>query len=256
MSARVAQAAGLSPMIATTATYVQDVRLAAADAFADLREKVDGELSADRDVVQHLASSAACRAWLEKLVTKSAPPARRARDTSGIPASVLLPDTDAAPVEPVLTLTWNVNGVLRPKSAQAPADERVWSAADNLDAVQAEVLRLRPDVFALQECRGATGLPRFEAGYAFLGARAGHEAKAGFVHLYAKIAFSAKPLRFRGVPGVAAVARVRGVDVVFVALHLANGAAAESKRLKHLRWALDLATAGSANVVLCRYERS
>ena len=35
LSARVAEAAGLRPMAATAATFVQDVRLAAADAFAD-----------------------------------------------------------------------------------------------------------------------------------------------------------------------------------------------------------------------------
>ena len=79
LSARVAETAGLRPMAAATATYVQDVRLAAAEAFADLREKVDGELSADRDVVPHLLTAGACRAWLEKLVTKPAPPVRRTR---------------------------------------------------------------------------------------------------------------------------------------------------------------------------------
>ena len=119
LSARVAEAAGLRPMAATAATFVQDVRLAAADAFADLREKVDGELSADRDVQQHLASSLACRSWLEKLVTKPAPPARRTRDVAAHGTRVLLPETDQAPVEPFLVLTWNVNGVLLPTSAQA-----------------------------------------------------------------------------------------------------------------------------------------
>ena len=54
LGARVAEAAGLRPMAATAATFVQDVRLAAADAFADLHAKVDGELNADREVLQHL----------------------------------------------------------------------------------------------------------------------------------------------------------------------------------------------------------
>ena len=78
-------------------------------------------------------------------------------------------------------LTWNVNGVLRPTSAQAPADARVWSSADNLDAVQAKVLRWRPDAFFLQECGSRATVVRFDADCAFLGARPGHAANAGFV---------------------------------------------------------------------------
>ena len=125
-----------------------------------------------------------------------------------------------------------------------------WSAVDNLDAVQAQVLRWRPDAFSLQECAGEVGLHRFGAGYAFVGARSGHEPKAGFVHLYAKAALSARRVDCVGVPGVAAVARVRGVDVVFVAVHLANGREAEAKRLKHLGRASDVALQCSANAVL------
>ena len=163
---------------------------------------------------------------------------------------VLVPETDGSPVEPFLALTWNVNGVLRPTSAQAPADARVWSAADNLDAVQAEVLRWRPDAFSLQECRGLAALERFDADYQFLGAHAGHATKAGFVQLYVKKAFVADPVQLSGVPGVAAVVRVRATEVALVALHLANGSDAEGKRLKHLRRALEVATGKSRNVVL------
>ena len=53
-----------------------------------------------------------------------------------------------------------------------------------------------------------------------------------------------------GIPGVAAVVRVRDVDVTFVAVHLANGSSAEGQRLKHLRRALEVATGKSRNVVL------
>ena len=245
-----AETAGLRPMAATVAAYVQDVRVAAADAFADLREKVDGELSAARDVLPHLATAAACRAWLEKLVTKPAPLARRARQVSTSGSGVAVAEAGSGAVEPFVVLTWNINGVQRPKSAQAPADERSWSAVDNLDAVQAEVLRWRPDVFSLQECAGEVGLHRFGAGYAFVGARSGHEPKAGFVHLYAKAALSARRVDCVGVLGVAAVARVRGVDVAFVAVHLANVREAEAKRLKHLGRASDVALQCSADVVL------
>ena len=115
----------------------------------------------------------ACRAWLAKLVTKLAPPARRARQPTAPRAALI--EAESAPVQPCAVLTWNINGVLQAKSAQAPADERAWPAADNLDAVQAEVLRWRPDVFSLQECRGAAGFERFGAAYDFVGARAGHD---------------------------------------------------------------------------------
>ena len=54
--------------------------------------------------------------------------------------SLRLEEGEAAlPVEPCTALTWNVNQVVRPLSAQAPADQRVWSVDDNFDAVQAQV---------------------------------------------------------------------------------------------------------------------
>ena len=70
------------------------------------------------------------------------------------------------------------------------------------------------------------------------------------MHLYAKAALSARRVDCVGVPGVAAIARVRGVDVAFVAVHFANGREAEAKRLKHLGRASDVASKCSANVVL------
>ena len=42
---------------------------------------------------------------------------------------------------PLRLLTWNVSQTgVNPISARAPQDRHVWSADDNLDAVQAEVL--------------------------------------------------------------------------------------------------------------------
>jgi hypothetical protein len=250
LSARVGKAAGLRPMVATSAMYVQDVRHAAAEAFAFLRETVDAELSADRDVSQHLASSLACRSWLGKLVTKPAPLARKTREDTKGGARVTVPEVDGSFVEPFLVLSWNVNGVSRPKSAQAPADDRSWPSADNLDAVQAEVLRWHPGVFALQEVRGAVALDRFAADYTLIGSHAGHAEKAGFFQLYVKKAFEATLVPMMGVPGVASVVRVRDIDVVFVAMHLENGSRGEARRLKHLRLARGIASATSRNLVL------
>ena len=75
-------------------------------------------------------------------VSKPAPPVRRERPP--LQQRVALVEGKGAPVEPCVVFPWNVNGKVRSKSAQAPADDRVWSPADNLEAVQAEVLRLRP----------------------------------------------------------------------------------------------------------------
>ena len=183
-------------------------------------------------------------------MTKPTPLARKTREDTKSGARVTVPEVDGSSVEPFLVLSWNVNGVLRPKSAQAPADDRSWSAADNLDAVQAEVLRWHPGVFASQEVRGAVALDRFAADYTLIGSHAGHAEKAGFVQLYAKKAFEAKCVPMMGVPGVASVVRVRDIDVVFVAMHLENGSRGAAHRRKHLLLALRTAAAISRNVVL------
>ena len=253
LCARVAEAAGVAPMPARGATYVHDVRLAAAEAFADLREKVDGALSSDREVVTHLADAGACRAWLAKLVSKPELVLRSTR----LPAperSVHLASQEAAPVEPLSVLTWNVNQKHRPKSVQAPADEREWSAADNLEAVQAEILRWRPGVASLQECANASPLRRLlDNGYAFLCARPGHDVQAGYVHLYARRVdgVDAKELKTPpGVPGVLTAVVVRGVSLAVVALHLAASADGKAKRERQLRRAVDVAQAESDTVVV------
>ena len=62
LSNRVAELAGVQAMPARGGTYVHDVRLSAAEAFADLRERVDGAMSADREVATHLADKDACKA--------------------------------------------------------------------------------------------------------------------------------------------------------------------------------------------------
>ena len=73
-------------------TYVHDVRLSAAEAFADLRERVGGAMSADREVVTHLADKDACKAWLAKLVSKPRLALRQTR----LPAARRVASVDAA----------------------------------------------------------------------------------------------------------------------------------------------------------------
>ena len=250
LSARVAELAGVPCMPARGGTYVHDVRLAAADAFADLREKVDGGEGKDRDVLPHLADREVCTSWLRKLVSKPQIALRQTRLSAPQRVALLQAGSDVAPVDHVSVLTWNVNQKVRPTSAQAPSDVRVWSAADNFEAVQAEVLRLQPDVVSLQECDGGEASPRFAERYDFIGARLGHSAEAGHVHLYVKKALAATALGVAGFPGVACSVKLRHAKVVFVALHLAATQAAAGQREKHLQRATKLATAESASVVL------
>ena len=179
-------------------------------------------------------------------------PTRRARSTHSAPARAEVVDAGQgnALVEPCVVLTWNVNAKSGQKSAQAPADDRVWSAADNLDAVQAEVLRWRPDVFALQECVCSRALPRFDGSYVLLGSRVGHSAAAGAVYLYAKTALEVEPLLLTGVPGVGAVLRIAGQRLAFLALHLASGSASAGQRRRHLQDALAAAAVGDPGGVV------
>ncbi len=185
-------------------------------------------------------------------MTRPEPPVRRARQPVAAQRVTLAEEGQRPLVEPLAVLTWNVRGKLGPgKSAQAPSDDRAWPKRDNLDAIHAEVPRVRPDVFSLQECDGEAGCERFAADYCFLGARSGHCLDAGSVQLYVRKGL--RPEEFSalsGVPGLGAVARVRGVEVAFVALHLANGAAATEKRKKHLRRALEVARGRTETVVV------
>ena len=250
LSARVAELAGVPCMPATGATFVRDVRAAAAEAFAHLREKVDGDARGDRDVLARLADREACLAWLRKLVSKPALLLRGARLTVPQRVALLEENAEVAPVEPCTVLTWNVNQKDRPKSAQAPEDDRVWSAADNAHAIQAEVLRLQPDVVSLQEWPGEAAATRLAEQYALVGAKPGHSAAAGSVHLYVKNTLAATAWDLRGVPGVACTVRLRGADVAFVALHLEAGEAGATRREKHLRSVFEAARAESQTLVV------
>ena len=127
--------------------------VAVADAFADLRSKVDGDPGHGREVLPQLPDAEACRSCLRKLVAKPEVVLRHARLSAPQRATLLEEAGGALPVEPCTALTWNVNQKLQPLSAQAPGDPRVWSEDDNFDAVQAEVLRLQPDVFVVAGMR-------------------------------------------------------------------------------------------------------
>ena len=147
-------------------------------------------------------------------------------------------------------LTWNVNQEDAPLSVQAPADSRVWSVEGNWQAVQAEVLRLQPDLVSLQECAGEAAAPRLVEKYTVLGARVGHAAKAGYVQLYANKPLGATPLSLSDLPGVACSVKLRHTTVAVVALHLVAGEGHAEKRETQLRRAVAFAKAQSDIVVI------
>ena len=93
---------------------------------------------------------------------------RHARLSAPQRVALLQQGPDIAPIDPVVVPTWNVNQKVLPKSAQAPGDDRVWSAANNFEAVQADVPRLQPDVVSLQECAGAVAATRLAEKYDLL----------------------------------------------------------------------------------------
>ena len=107
-------------MRARGGAYVHDVRRAAADAFADLREKVDGGESKDRDVLPQLANREVCAPCLRQLVSKPGIALRHARLSAPQRVALLQVGSDVAPVDPVSLFTWDVNQNVRPTSAQAP----------------------------------------------------------------------------------------------------------------------------------------
>ena len=101
------------------------------------------------------------------------------------------------------------------------------------------MLRLRPGVSSLQESAGAQPLQRLvDKGCVFLGARAGHAAKAGYVQLYARARGGLGATQLEapsGLPAVMARVTVRGTALVFVACHLPAGEAGASQREKYFR---------------------
>ena len=182
--ARVARRAGVSAMDSKVPTFVRDVRRALCAAFAAMRAQADA--SGHRDVHHDLVTEASCRALLETLVTRPALPetVRGRAGTSGLAKSGATAEGGTDRLKPLRVLTWNVSQTgVNPVSARAPEDRHVWSIEENLAAVQAEVLRHRPDVVALQECPAVSSLGRLSGEFELLGASRSH---CGYVHLYAR----------------------------------------------------------------------
>ena len=82
--------------------------------------------------------------------------------------------------DPLRALTWNVSGDA--KAWKAPVDDKDWNAQDKRAALEQEILDLRPQVIALQECPSKDPWKNLQERYLFLGAAGSH---AGYVHVYA-----------------------------------------------------------------------
>ena len=112
----------VATVAASDGVFVHDVRLATADAFAWLRNHVDGDGCALREATEHLSTREQCLEWLRVVVSKPARTVSMARPDEEAPSRGS--GTDVSMASPLKVLTWNVNHVIRPKSAQAPSDDR------------------------------------------------------------------------------------------------------------------------------------
>jgi endonuclease/exonuclease/phosphatase family metal-dependent hydrolase len=228
--------------------------------FGRLRR--EAELQNDRDVYGILQDEAQCR---EALVSLIAVPAvdvpgefGQARLGGCRAAGDSLGRGQGASVEQAVTslrvLTWNVSDVVDRLSAAVPEDAD-WSVVDNSAAVQAQALRLKPDVVAFQECQSEAPLADLAREYRLVGTARSH---CGFVHLYVVHGLETRTLEMPAeVPVVGVTVRLcDGLDVDLMAVHFPAGehnAAARRRLLSHdlkhvLQQKRPLVLAGDFNV--------
>ena len=176
---RVCASVGLSVPEVESPGFLEGIRHGAHGAFKLLRSMADGV--SDRDVLRALDSREQClrlaRTFLlpprVDTTEEAAPPEGTRAEAPGREASMA--DWHLRPA------TWNIASALgERKSAESPPS---WTAADNLHAIEAELLRWRADLVALQECPTPEPLTDLVEAYALITTGESH---AGFVHLYAR----------------------------------------------------------------------
>ena len=252
LTSRVAAAAGVQSMDPKSYTYVQDVRAAMAEAFSSLRAHADGH--GNRDVSTYLSTPEHSRKLLNLLASQ--PPLREQAPSSSTRRApgrtAVVTDKAGDALNAFCLMTWNVNQVLQPSSAMSPANDKLWSDADNLAAVEADVLRLKPDVVTLQEVHGDSCLIRLAKNYNLIGARPGANRSAGFLHLYARKGLVAEQVDApSGLHGV--LAKVQFADTQFgiVALHLQAGAQGSLERRAGFKLAVSAVAPVASTIVVC-----
>ena len=134
----VARRCGVAEMDGGSVTFVRDVRRALCAVFTALR--VEADEVGDREVFNLLASEAQRKAILTKLCTRPAAIERVVGASSAAIASRGPTEGDVDEVKALRVLTWNISQTsVNLISFQAPQNDKVWSADDNMAAVRAEV---------------------------------------------------------------------------------------------------------------------
>jgi len=224
--------------------YAEALRQGARAVFAHLRTAADR--TPGRDVLHALASSVACE-HLVKLFARPGVERHAASGTptpsAGRPPAVLRPPPEDARL--LRVLTWNIASAGSPGKSEA--SPKFWTKADNLQTIQAELLRWDADLLSLQECPRGETLPELRRCYDLVGAADAH---AGEVRLYAKKGISIQRTDARAAPLVSADFTHAGLSARVIAAHLAPSAAGAKERLDAVASAVNSAGAGAADAFI------
>jgi ATP-dependent DNA helicase PIF1 len=220
----IAREAGVPFHAPASAAFLPDFRASLAAAFAHLRVRANAR--GDGEVESEFTTREGCLEFLRllgSLPQASSPPvvgseSRGARCLDGSEAEQSL----------LRALTWNIAGEDLPCTAPAS-----WSVEDKMFALRAEIARHCPDVLALQEAAGFGASRAAPPEFDLVGVSASH---CGFVQLYCRRGMGMQSVQLpRDVPAVAGRCVVIGVEVLFVAVHLAPQQTGEEARAEQLR---------------------
>ena len=225
--AHVAEAAGVPHLDLASPTFLVDWRSALCEAFARLRLGADAR--GDGAVEKGLVGREACLKFLEvlgKRVPFGEPadeerPKKRARNENILP-----------PEEPrgLKILTWNIAG--RDLSNSAP---KSWSFRDKLCALRREILRLQPDVLALQEVPGSGVCAAVPEGLVLIGAAEAHPSGC-FAQLYCRPELDMRRVGLpQSTPAVSGRCTVNECEIMFVSAHLFPSRENDAERAREVR---------------------
>jgi len=250
--AQVAKAAGVPHLDLDSPAYLAEWRGALTEAFAQLRRQSDRR--GNGAVENGFASRDECLHFLDVLARSSAdlgvePEKAVDRGRGEVAESVPAKEESSRHCK---LLTWNIAG--RDVSYTA---KDIWKVPDKLCAMKREILRLKPDVLALQECPGDGVCDAVPYGMELVGSVECH-AQGCYTQLYCRSDWGMRPVQLPvDTPAVAGIATVNGVEVLFVSAHLfpypenAHERAKEVSRILSSRKDRAIVLMGDLNV---RYE--
>ena len=237
--AQVADAAGVSHLDVQSSSYLPDWRDVLADAFAYLRRAADAR--GDGAVEKSFTTRADCTKFLEMLGSrqKVAPEAVEEKREKRARKDMAVQSEPQGESRMLRLLTWNIAG--RQCAQSAPES---WRLPDKLCAMRREILRLKPDVLALQECPGEGACAAVPEGMKFVGSVEGHP-EGCYAQLYCRADLDMQVVELRNrAPAVVARCTLHGIEVMFVSAHLFPHEGNEAVR------------AGEVKEILSRRDRS